>query len=205
MDPRRPCRFAVSSELLQNTEARKVLSGRTKRGPLRRLLPVLRPAFIAGVAYIDPGNFATNIEGGANFGYTLLWVVVASNVMAVLIQTASAKLGIATGRNLAELCREHFPPWVVYPLWILMELVAMATDLAEFLGAVLGFNLLFGIPLFPAGLLTAVVTLLILSLQRYGYRPIEAVIGCLVGVVAVCYLVETVLDHPDCPLPSSVR
>jgi manganese transport protein len=176
--------------------ARRVLAGSERRGALARLWPFLGPAFIASVAYIDPGNFATNIQGGAKFGYTLLWVIVLSNLMAMLIQTSSAKLGIASGKNLAEQCREHLPRWMVYPMWVLMELVAMATDLAEFLGAALGFNLLLGIPLLPAGLLTAVVTFLILGLERYGFRPLEAVIGSLVGVVAVCYLIETVWDQP---------
>lgn len=176
---------------------RSVLAGSGRKGWLSRLWPFLGPAFIASVAYIDPGNFATNIQGGAKFGYTLLWVIVLSNLMAMLIQTASAKLGIASGLNLAEQCREHFPRWAVYPMWILMELVAMATDLAEFLGAALGFNLLLGIPLLPAGLLTAVVTFLILGLERFGFRPLEAVIGSLVAVVAACYLVETVWDRPD--------
>jgi len=155
------------------------------------------PAFIASVAYIDPGNFATNIQGGARFGYTLLWVIVASNLMAMLLQTLSAKLGIATGMNLAEHCRNRFPRPVVIAMWGLMEIVAMATDLAEFLGAAVGFNLLFGIPLWAAGVLTAIVTFLILGLERYGFRPIEAAITSLVGVVAACYLVETVLDRPD--------
>ncbi|MEZ6097826.1 MAG: Nramp family divalent metal transporter [Pirellulaceae bacterium] len=177
--------------------ARRVLAGHGSKGRLARLWPFLGPAFIASVAYIDPGNFATNIQGGAKFGYTLLWVIVLSNLMAMLIQMASAKLGIASGMNLAEHCREQFPRWVVYPMWVLMELVAMATDLAEFLGAALGFNLLLGIPLLPAGLLTAMVTFLILGLERFGFRPLEAVIGTLVGVVAVCYLVETVWDRPD--------
>ena len=149
------------------------------------------------MAYVDPGNFATNIQGGARFGYLLLWVIVASNVMAMLIQTLSAKLGIATGRNLAEQCRAHFPRPVVMGMWILMEVVAMATDLAEFLGAALGFNLLFGIPLWAAGILTAIATFIILGLERYGFRPIEAVITTLVGVVAASYLVETILDRPN--------
>jgi len=174
-----------------------VLTGGRQRSGLARLWPFLGPAFVASVAYVDPGNFATNIQGGAKFGYTLLWVIVLSNLMAMLIQTASAKLGIATGLNLAEHCRERFPRWVVYPMWVLMELVAMATDLAEFLGAAIGFNLLFGLPLLPAALLTAVVTFVILGLERHGFRPLEAVIGSLVGVVAVCYLIETVLDRPD--------
>jgi manganese transport protein len=146
---------------------------------------------------MDPGNFATNIQGGAKFGYTLLWVIVASNLMAMLIQSLSAKLGIATGRNLAEQCRENFPRPVVLAMWVLAEIVAMATDLAEFLGAAVGFNLLFGIPLWVAGLLTAIATFVILSLERYGFRPIEAVITSLVGVISICYLVETILDKPD--------
>ncbi len=164
---------------------------------LARLLPFLGPAFIASVAYVDPGNFATNIQGGAQFGYILLWVVFASNFMAMLVQALSAKLGIASGMNLAEHCRAHFPRPVVWGMWGLMEIVAIATDLAEFLGAALGFNLLFGIPLWAAGILTAVATFLILGLERFGFRPLEAVISVLVGVIAVSYLVETVLGRPD--------
>ncbi|MCL4528088.1 MAG: Nramp family divalent metal transporter [Chloroflexi bacterium] len=171
--------------------------GKSKKGWLARLMPFLGPAFIACVAYIDPGNFATNIQGGAQFGYQLLWVIVASNLMAMLIQSLSAKLGIASGFNLAEHCRNNFPRPVVLGMWALMELVAMATDLAEFLGAALGFNLLFGIPLWIAGLLTVAATFLILTLERYGFRPLEAVITSLVGVVAVSYLVETILDKPQ--------
>jgi manganese transport protein len=177
--------------------ATQVLSGKSKKGWLAQLLPFMGPAFIASVAYVDPGNFATNIQGGAQFGYLLLWVILGSNLMAMLIQTLSAKLGIATGKNLAEQCRAHFPRPVVLAMWVLMELVAMATDLAEFLGAALGFNLLFGIPLWAAGLLTAVATFIILGLERYGFRPIEAVITALVGVVAASYLVETILDRPN--------
>jgi manganese transport protein len=176
--------------------ARRTLEGGGARG-WRRILPFMGPAFVASVAYMDPGNFATNISGGAQFGYTLLWVVVASNLMAMLIQSLSAKLGIATGRNLAEHCRESFPRPVTWGMWALMEVVAMATDLAEFLGAALGFQLLFGLPLWAGGLLAALATFLILALQRYGFRPLEAVITALVGVIAVCYLVETVLDRPD--------
>ena len=177
--------------------AGEILEGRSKRRGLGRLLPFLGPAFIASVAYIDPGNYATNIQGGAQFGYTLLWVIVASNLMAMLIQALSAKLGIATGANLAEQCRRQFPRPVVWGMWVLMEFVAMATDLAEFLGAALGFNLLFGIPLWLAGILTAIATFLILGLERYGFRPLEAVITALVGIVAVSYLVETILDRPN--------
>ncbi len=177
--------------------ASEVLSGKSKKGFFARLLPFLGPAFIACVAYVDPGNFATNIQGGAKFGYMLLWVIVASNLMAMLIQTLSAKLGIATGKNLAEHCREQFPRPLVIAMWGLMEIVAMATDLAEFLGAALGFNLLFHIPLLAAALLTAVTTFIILGLERRGFRPLEAVITALVGVIAVCYLFETILDRPD--------
>ena len=177
--------------------ATEVLSGKSKKGFFRQLLPFLGPAFIACVAYIDPGNFATNIQGGASFGYLLVWVIVASNLMAMLIQTLSAKLGIATGLNLAEMCREHFPRPVVLCMWVLAEVVAMATDLAEFLGAAIGFQLLFHIPLLWGGILTALVTFIILGLQRYGFRPMEAVITALVGVIALCYVIETLLDRPE--------
>ncbi len=177
--------------------ASEVLAGQSARRGISRLWPFLGPAFIASIAYVDPGNFATNIQGGAQFGYTLLWVVVASNLMAMLIQMLSAKLGIATGHNLAELCRLHFPNVVVWIMWLLMELVAMATDLAEFLGAALGFNLLFGIPLWMAALLTVAVTFVILVLQNHGFRPLEAVIAALLAVIALCYLIETYLDKPD--------
>jgi manganese transport protein len=176
--------------------AAEILAGHSTKGRLARLMPFLGPAFIASVAYVDPGNFATNIQGGAQFGYTLLWVIVASNLMAMLLQTLSAKLGIASGLNLAEQCRTHFSRPVVLSMWVLMEAVAMATDLAEFLGAALGFNLLLGIPLWVAGLLTAVVTFLILGLERHGFRPLEIVITAMVGVVAISYLIETVLDQP---------
>lgn len=179
--------------------ATEVLTGTSKKSGLARLMPFLGPAFIASVAYMDPGNFATNIQGGAKFGYQLLWVIVASNLMAMLIQSLSAKLGIATGQNLAEHCRNEFPQPVVISMWIIGELVAIATDLAEFLGAALGFYLLFGMPLWIAGLITAVATFLILGLERYGFRPLEAVITSLVGVVALSYLIETFLDKPHWP------
>jgi manganese transport protein len=184
---------------LSNTEkaAALILSGKSKKRGLARLLPFMGPAFIASVAYMDPGNFATNIQAGAQFGYLLLWVVVATNLMGMLIQTLSAKLGIASGRNLAELCREYFPRPVVIGMWVLMEIVAMATDLAEFLGAALGFYLLLGIPLWIAGFLTAIVTFVILGLERFGFRPLEAVITAMIGVISLSYLVETILGHPD--------
>lgn len=178
-------------------EAQAVLEGRSKAPWYRRLLPFLGPAFIAAVAYVDPGNFATNIQGGAQFGYLLIWVIIASNLIAMLIQSLSAKLGIATGLNLAEMSREHFPRALVVTMWIIAELVAVATDLAEFVGAAVGFNLLFHVPLFLAGVLTAITTFLILGLQRYGFRPLEAVITAMVGVIASAYLIEVILGRPD--------
>src|SRR5438552_11402900 len=150
----------------------RVLQGNSRWG----ILPFLGPAFIACVAYMDPGNFATNIAGGSKFGFTLVWVIVASNLMAMLIQTLSAKLGIATGRNLPEICRERFSRRTSVGLWLQAEVIAMATDLAEFLGAALGIKLLLGIPLFPA-VITAVITIMILGLQRLGFRPLHAVIS----------------------------
>jgi len=177
--------------------AAEVLSGQSKKNWFARLLPFLGPAFIASVAYVDPGNFATNIQAGAQYGYLLLWVIVWSNLMAMLLQTLSAKLGIATGMNLAEQCRTHFPKPVVLVIWAIMEIVVMATDLAEFLGAALGFQLLFGMNLLVAGIITAIVTFLILGLERYGFRPIEIVISAMIGVVAFSYLIETVLDRPQ--------
>ncbi len=189
--------FLKSSDKVTLNVAHQVLDGHRKKGKLSSLLPFLGPAFIASVAYVDPGNFATNIEGGSQFGYTLLWVIVASNLMAMLIQTLSAKLGIASGNNLAEHCRNQFSKPVVYGMWVLMEVVAMATDLAEFLGAALGFNLLLGIPLMWGGILTAIATFLILGLERYGFRPLEAVISSMVGIIAISYLIETIMDKPD--------
>ena len=175
-----------------------ILSGRDKKkGRVARLMPFLGPAFIASVAYMDPGNFAANIQGGAKFGYRLLWVVISCNLIAVLIQILSAKLGIASGCNLAEQCRKQYSRPAAYFLWILMELVAMATDLAEFLGAALGFHLLFGMPLGIAGILTALITFLILGLERYGFRPLEATITAFIAVVALCYLIEIFLISPD--------
>src|SRR5215204_4115158 len=161
-----------------------------------RLLPFLGPAFIACVAYIDPGNFATNIAGGSKFGFTLLWVIVASNLMAMLIQMLSAKLGIATGRNLPEVCRENFSRRTTIGLWLQAEAIAMATDLAEFLGAAIGFHLLLGIDLFPAAIITAIAAFLILGLQRFGFRPFEAVIIVFVAVIGICYIGELFMAHP---------
>ena len=167
-----------------------------ERRGLARLWPFLGPAFIAAVAYVDPGNFATNIAGGAQFGYLLLWVILTSNLMAMLIQSMSAKLGIATGKNLPEVCRERFPRLVTLGLWVQAEVIAMATDLAEFIGAALALNLLFGIPLFPAGLMTAVGAFAILELQRRGFRPLEAAISSLVGVIVIAFAFQMFYAQP---------
>ena len=153
------------------------------RGRGRGVVALLGPAFVAAVAYIDPGNFATNITAGAQFGYALVWVIITANLMAMLVQYLSAKLGLATGRDLAELCREHLPRPVTRVLWVQAELVAMATDLAEFVGAAIGLKLLFGVPLFPAGLITAVVAFAILHLEQRGYRPFELAIAGMFGIV----------------------
>jgi manganese transport protein len=161
------------------------------RGRLRETLAILGPAFVACIAYVDPGNFATNIAGGAKYGYLLLWVLLSANLMAMLIQNLSAKIGIATGRNLPELCREHFPRPVSWGLWVQAELIAMATDLAEFVGAAIALNLLFGVPLFHAGLITAVVAFGILGLQTKGYRRFEVVIAGLLGVIILGFLYDT--------------
>uniref|UniRef100_UPI0038B350A6 Nramp family divalent metal transporter n=1 Tax=Geomonas ferrireducens TaxID=2570227 RepID=UPI0038B350A6 len=173
------------------------LSRQPRGSRLTRVLPFLGPAFIASVAYVDPGNFATNIQGGAQFGYLLLWVIIASNLIAMLIQTLSAKLGLATGHNLAEHCRLHFPKAVSLGMWLIMEAVAMATDLAEFMGAALGFQLLFGIPLMAGALLTALTTIGILGMERFGFRPLEAVISAMVAVIALCYVAEIFIVRPD--------
>ncbi len=162
-----------------------------------RILPFLGPAFIACVAYVDPGNFATNIAAGAKYGYLLLWVVVASSVMAMVIQTLSAKLGIATGKNLPEVCREQFSHRTSVALWVQAEAIAMATDLAEFLGAAIGFNLLIGTSLFVSTVLAAIAAFGLLGLQSYGFRPFEAAIATLVGLIGVCYLIEIFYAHPN--------
>ena len=175
--------------------ARDVLAG-NRRG-WRRLLPFTGPAFVASVAYMDPGNFATNIQGGAGFGYRLLWVVVLANLMAMLFQGLSAKLGIATGKNLAELSREHVTEPIAFAMWIVSEFGAMATDLAEFLGAIVGLYLLFHVPMLIGAIVTGIVTYAILALHRFGFRTMETAIGSLVGVIAICYVVETLLARPN--------
>jgi manganese transport protein len=158
---------------------------------LRMRLALLGPAFVACIAYVDPGNFATNIAGGSKYGYLLLWVLLGANMMAMLIQNLSAKIGIATGKNLAELCREHFRRPVTWGLWIQAELIAMATDLAEFVGAAIALNLLFGIPLLPSGLITAVVAFALLGLQSRGHRRFEVAIMGFLGVILLGFLYDT--------------
>lgn len=174
----------------------RVACRRTK--PVHKLhLALLGPAFIAAIGYIDPGNFATNIQAGASFGYRLLWVVVWANLMAMVIQLLSAKLGIATGKNLAELIRDRFPRPVVWFYWIQAELIAIATDLAEFIGAAIGFKLLFGVSLLQGAVLTGIATFIILMLQRRGQKPLEVVIGGLLVFVAAAYIVELVFSRPE--------
>ena len=172
-----------------------VLAGR-RRG-IGAALPFVGPAVVASVAYIDPGNFATNIQAGAGYGYKLLWVVVVANVMAMLFQGLSAKLGIVTGRSLAELCRDHLPRPLVVGMWLASEVAAMATDLAEFLGGAIGLSLLLGLPLLAGLAITAVLTYALLVVGGSGFRPIELVIGALVGVIGVAYLAELWFAPPD--------
>lgn len=170
----------------------------TPRRTSRRIkLSLMGPAFIAAIGYIDPGNFATNIQVGASFGYTLLWVVVWANIMAMLIQLLSAKLGIATGKNLAEHIRDRFPRPVVWAYWVQAEIIAMATDLAEFIGAAIGFKLLLGVTLLEGAVLTGIATFLILMLQKRGQKPLELVIGGLLLFVAAAYIVELIFSRPE--------
>jgi manganese transport protein len=175
--------------------ARDVLAGR--RTGVTARLAFVGPAVVASIAYIDPGNFATNIQAGAKYGYDLLWVVLAANLIAMLFQALSAKLGIVTGRNLAEMCRDEFPRPVVWAMWLVSEIAAMATDLAEFLGGAIGFALLFGMPLLAGMAVTACITYGILMFEGSGFRPIELIIGSLVGLIALCYLVEMFIAPVD--------
>jgi manganese transport protein len=186
---------ALPGELRVLRAAERSLTG--ERRGVRAVLPFLGPAFIAAVAYVDPGNFATNMAAGSQYGYMLLWVVLGANLMAMLIQSMSAKLGIATGRSLPEVCRDRFPRPVVIFLWIQAELIAMATDLAEFVGAALGIYLVFGIPLFAAGLVTGVLAFTILGLQAWGFRRLEAAIAVLVGVIVVAFGLEVLGANPS--------
>src|SRR5437667_2888707 len=186
---------ALPGELRVLRAAERSLNG--ERRGLRAVMPFLGPAFIAAVAYVDPGNFATNMAGGSRFGYMLLWVVLAANLMAMLIQSMSAKLGIATRQSLPEVCRDRFPRPVVIGLWLQAEAIAMATDLAEFVGAALGLNLVFGLALFPAGLVTGVLAFVILGLQARGFRRFEVVISVLVGVIVVAFGLQVLRGHPS--------
>ena len=186
---------ALPGEARLIAAAERVLSG--ERRGVRAVLPFLGPAFIAAVAYIDPGNFATNMAGGSQFGYSLLWVVVAANLMAMLIQSMSAKLGIATGRSLPEVCRDRLPFRVVVLLWLQAEAVAMATDLAEFVGAALGLHLVFGLSLWISALLTGLAAFAILGMQVGGFRRLEATITGLVGVVVLAFGLEVLKSSPS--------
>jgi len=173
------------------------LDGVFARGRVRAALSFLGPAFVAAVAYVDPGNFATNIQAGAKFGYELMWVVLGANLVAMLVQYLSAKLGVASGRSLPEMCRDRFPRWGTVGLWVQAEVIAMATDVAEFLGAAIGLNLLFGVPLFIAGLLTGVIAFVILALQQRGFRQFELAIAALLGIVFLGFLYETLKIGPS--------
>jgi len=175
--------------------ARQVLAG--QRGGLPAYWAFAGPAVIASIAYMDPGNFATNIQAGAKYGYGLLRVVLLANVIAMLFQALSAKLGIVTGRNLAELCRDHFPQPVVWAMWIVSEIAAMATDLAEFLGGAIGLSLLFQMPLLAGMVITAIVTYGLLTFERFGFRPLELIIGAMVSVIGLCYLIEIFIVPVD--------
>jgi len=168
-----------------------------RRGRVRATMMMLGPAFVASIAYVDPGNFATNIQGGAKFGFLLLWVVLAANVMAMLIQYLSAKLGIVTDRNLPELVHDHYSTPVRWGLWIQAEIMAMSTDIAEFLGAALGLNLLFHVPLVVAGIMTGFIAFGILELQRHGYRRFEIAITALLGIIFLGFLYETLKIGPS--------
>jgi manganese transport protein len=175
--------------------ARGVLEG--QRGGWRAYLAFAGPAVIASIAYVDPGNFATNIQAGAKYGYGLLWVVLLANLIAMLFQALSAKLGIVTGRNLAEMCRQQFSTPVVWAMWVVSEIAAMATDLAEFLGGAIGLSLLFQMPLFAGMVVTGVLTYGLLLCERFGFRPIELIIGSMVSIIALCYIAEVFIAPVD--------
>jgi manganese transport protein len=186
-----------SSAVLDRPGGLSPLEAVLAKGRVRATLAMLGPAFVAAIAYVDPGNFATNVQGGAKYGYLLLWVVLAANLMAMLIQYLSAKLGIVTDRSLPELCRDHYPRWASRGLWVQAEVMAMSTDIAEFLGAALGLNLLFHVPLFAAGLITGVIAFGILELQRHGFRRFELAITALLGIVFLGFLYETLKIGPS--------
>lgn len=183
--------------LSERTDAkiREVLTGQ-RRG-VGSLLLFAGPAVVASIAYMDPGNFATNIQAGSGYGYSLLWVVLMANLIAMMFQALSAKLGIVTGRNLAEMCHDQFSTPVRIVMWIVSEIAAMATDLAEFLGGAIGLSLLFGMPLLAGMAVTAVVTYGILLFDGRGFRPMELIIGALVSVIGICYVIEMFIAPVD--------
>ncbi len=185
-----------SFESRMNVQAAEVLAGRSEKRGLGRVIPFMGPAMIAAIAYVDPGNFATNTQGGADFGYTLLWVILAANLMAMVVQNLSAKLGIATGHNLPEVIREQWPRPLVWFYWIQAELVAMATDLAEFIGAAIAVQLLTGLSLFWGAVVTAAISFWLLGFQKRGFRAMELVIGGFVAIISLAYLVQVVMAHP---------
>jgi manganese transport protein len=187
----------LRSKLDTTTEeaAWKVLAG-GRRSP-KSLLPFVGPAVVASVAYIDPGNVATNVQGGAAYGYQLLWVVLLANLVAMLFQGLSARLGIVTGRNLAELCHDHLPRPLVVAMWLISEVAAMATDLAEFIGASIALTMLLHVPLLASMAATGVATYAILTMQAHGFRPLERVIGGLVALIGASYLVELLIAPLD--------
>lgn len=190
-------RATVDPSLTEQTRnaVQAVLAGKL-RGP-RAMLACAGPAVIASIAYMDPGNFATNIQAGARYGYTLLWVVVVANLVAMLFQSLSAKLGLATGRNLAELCRDHLPRRYVIAMWLVSEAAAMATDLAEFVGGSLGISLLSHLPMMPSMFVTAAVTYVLLQFESRGFRPLELAIAALVGVIGLSYVAELLMTHVE--------
>jgi manganese transport protein len=196
-DPTAVAPVAERSSLTARTTGRTLAALTGGPGGVRTALAFAGPAVIASIAYMDPGNFATNIQAGAKYGYGLLWVVLLANIIAMLFQALSAKLGIVTGRNLAELCRDHFPGPVVLTMWIVSEIAAMATDLAEFVGGAIGLSLLLHIPLLAGMTATAVITYALLTSQQLGFRPLELIIGAIVGLICVCYLLEMFIAPID--------
>ncbi|OQR84523.1 Mn2+/Fe2+ transporter, NRAMP family [Achlya hypogyna] len=185
---------AVQIEAKEEAHAKTVVASVPR---FQRLLPALSSAFVASVAYVDPGNFATNIQSGSNYGFTLLWVILCANLMAMLFQTLSAKLGLATGKNLPEVIREQYPQWLVYIMWFIAEVAAIATDVAEFIGSAIALQLLFGISLVWGALITCFATMVLLFVHQHHLRVFEAVIFALVSVIVVSYIVETALQSID--------
>jgi len=194
---KRGASYALSENSTTDTVAAMRDALDNQRGSLRSLLSFAGPAVVASVAYVDPGNFATNIQAGSTYGYELLWVVLLSSLVAMLFQAMSAKLGIVTGRNLAEICRDEFPRPLVIIMWIASEIAAIATDLAEFMGGAIGISLLFDLAIGWGLLITGIVTFAILSLDKQGFRPLEIVIAALVAVIGLSYLAELLIAPPD--------